>query len=72
MRMRPEGKLEYWRLDLKSEMVCLRRSKANAGDGTGGRVRVSTIPSGILGSLWQPFIDDDIIDDEHEHEHEHS
>lgn len=55
--MRPEGRLEYVRLDLMSEMVHLRLSNASAGDGTGGSVLVSTIPRGTLGSLWQPFID---------------
>lgn len=60
--MRPEGRLEYLRFDLNSEMTELRWFKASRGDDEiGRRDRVSTIPSGVLGSLWQPFID---IDDE--------
>lgn len=43
--------------NFNSEMAELRRSMANAGVGTAAKVRVSMVPTGILRSPWQPFMD---------------
>ena len=40
-------------------MAELRVSIANAGDGTVGKVRVSMVPIGALGSPRQPFMDNE-------------
>nr|GMC69727.1 hypothetical protein Iba_chr03aCG9270 [Ipomoea batatas]GMC72109.1 hypothetical protein Iba_chr03bCG8460 [Ipomoea batatas] len=42
---------------MRLEMAALRLSTANARLETAGKVRVSTVPMGALGSPWQPFMD---------------
>lgn len=45
--------------DFNSDIAELSRSTANAGVKTAGKFRVSMVPTGRVGSPWQPFIDNE-------------